>query len=82
MYLPKFWSLTKEKLTKYLKFDTPISGIRLHRPSNLLAAICDDLCIRIVDIESKKVVRALWGHTNRIADLVGPILDSSNQDFF
>ncbi|KAJ1560942.1 hypothetical protein HK096_006626, partial [Nowakowskiella sp. JEL0078] len=37
--------------------------------SELLATISDDFCIRIIDIEVKRVVREFWGHKGRISDL-------------
>ena len=47
--------------------------ILLHRDSGLLAVICDDLVVRIVDIETRRVVRELKGFRGRILDLVrGP----------
>lgn len=40
------------------------------RPSDLVALGCDDLSIRVVDIETKKVVRELWGCAGQISDFV------------
>lgn len=42
-----------------------------HCNNDLLAITSDDLCIRVIDIETRKVVREFWGHRNRISDLVG-----------
>jgi len=38
----------------------------------LLAISCDDLSIRVIDHETPggRVVRELWGHSNRITDFV------------
>jgi U3 small nucleolar RNA-associated protein 21 len=38
----------------------------------LLAVACDDLSIRIIDVETPggRVVRELWGHANRVTDFV------------
>jgi U3 small nucleolar RNA-associated protein 21 len=44
--------------------------IILHRDSGLLAVICDDLVVRIVDIETRRVVRELKGFRGRILDVV------------
>lgn len=44
--------------------------IEFQRESNLLAVACDDLGIRIVDVETQRVVREFWGHRNRITDMV------------
>ncbi|KAI8323790.1 YVTN repeat-like/Quino protein amine dehydrogenase [Martensiomyces pterosporus] len=45
------------------------SKLVLHRESGLLACICDDACVRVVDSESQRVVRKFAGHRNRITDL-------------
>jgi U3 small nucleolar RNA-associated protein 21 len=38
----------------------------------LLAVSCDDLSIRVIDHETPggRIVRELWGHSNRITDFV------------
>lgn len=46
-------------------------SITLHRDSGLLAVICDDLLVRIVDIETRRVVRELGGFRGRVLDVVG-----------
>ena len=46
------------------------TSILLHRDSGLLAVICDDLVVRIVDIETRRVVRELKGPRGRILDVV------------
>lgn len=42
----------------------------LQRNSGLLALTCDDLVVRLVDIETRKVVREFTGFGGRILDLV------------
>ncbi len=39
---------------------TKIRHLRYHRNSDLIALSCDDGSIRVVDIETKKLVRELW----------------------
>jgi U3 small nucleolar RNA-associated protein 21 len=39
---------------------TSITGMRYHRASDLIALSCDDSSIRVVDIETKKLIRELW----------------------
>ena len=39
---------------------TKILGLRHHRNSDLIALRCDDGSIRVLDIETKKLVRELW----------------------
>jgi U3 small nucleolar RNA-associated protein 21 len=43
-------------------------GLRYNSANELAAFSCDDLCIRIVDIETRKVVREFWGCTGQIND--------------
>lgn len=65
----RFWDfatgLEKHKLT----FDScaPIS-LRYSATSGLVSLACDDLCIRILDIETKRIVRELWGCVGQIYD--------------
>ncbi|KAI8926926.1 Utp21 specific WD40 associated putative domain-containing protein [Entophlyctis helioformis] len=65
----KFWDFNNGKLLETIRFDTAISHMVFHNDSSLLAVATDDLCIRVVDIETKKVVREFWGHHNRITDM-------------
>ncbi|RPD66386.1 Utp21-domain-containing protein [Lentinus tigrinus ALCF2SS1-7] len=44
-------------------------SITLNRDSGLLAVICDDLIVRIVDIETRRVVRELDGFRGRVLDV-------------
>jgi U3 small nucleolar RNA-associated protein 21 len=45
-------------------------SILLHRDSGLLAVVCDDMVVRIVDIETRRVVRELGGFRGRVLDIV------------
>lgn len=49
---------------------SPAVSIRYHMDNDLLAVVCDDLGIRVVDLETKRVIREFWGHRNRITDFV------------
>ncbi|KAI0691037.1 Utp21-domain-containing protein [Cytidiella melzeri] len=44
-------------------------SITLHRDSGLLAVICDDLTVRVLDIETRRLVRELGGFRSRVLDL-------------
>ncbi|CAE7205857.1 unnamed protein product [Rhizoctonia solani] len=44
-------------------------SIELQRDSGLLAIICDDLAVRIADVETRKVVRELKGFGARVLDV-------------
>ncbi|KAJ1645421.1 rRNA-processing protein utp21, partial [Coemansia asiatica] len=45
------------------------SSLAIHRESSLLACACDDAVVRVVDVESQRIVRKFAGHRNRITDL-------------
>jgi U3 small nucleolar RNA-associated protein 21 len=45
-------------------------SIVLNRSSGLLGVICDDMVVRIIDVETRKVVRELSGFRGRILDIV------------
>jgi len=47
---------------------TAITGLRYSSASDLVAFSCDDLSIRVVDIETAKVVREFWGCVGQIND--------------
>lgn len=66
----KFWDFQ----TGHLQFEidwspmTAITASQYHRPSDLIALSCDDLSIRVIDTETKKLVRELWGCMGQISD--------------
>ena len=45
-------------------------SILLHRDSGLLAVVSDDMVIRIIDIETRRIVRELTGFHGRVLDIV------------
>lgn len=47
---------------------TAIIGLRYNSASDLVAFGCDDLSIRVVDIETRKVVREFWGCVGQVND--------------
>lgn len=47
---------------------TSITGLRYNSTSELVAFSCDDLSIRVVDIETRKVIREFWGCVGQIND--------------
>jgi U3 small nucleolar RNA-associated protein 21 len=53
-----------------VQLDSSVTALELHRDSGLLAVTCDDLAIRLVDIETRRVVRELRGFKGRILDVV------------
>jgi U3 small nucleolar RNA-associated protein 21 len=46
-----------------------ITGMRYHASNDLIALSCDDLSIRVVDIETKRTIRELFGCKGGINDL-------------
>lgn len=52
-----------------MELDSSITALDLQRDSGLLACLCDDLVIRLVDIETRRVVRELRGFKGRILDM-------------
>lgn len=57
-------------LEETLVLPSSIVSIRLQRDSNLLAVICDDMTVRIFDLETKRLVRELTGFKGRVLDIV------------
>lgn len=66
----QFWDFLTGHLLYELDWHatTAVKGMRYHRPSNLIAFSCTDSAIRIVDIETRKIVRELHGSTTKILD--------------
>lgn len=58
----KFWDFATGMLLHEIDWYpmTKIQGLRYHRNSDLIALNCDDGSIRVLDIETKKLVRELW----------------------
>ncbi|KAH9843207.1 Utp21-domain-containing protein [Rhodofomes roseus] len=64
-----FFDFHTAKLEKTLVLPCSALSIALHRDSGLLAVVCDDRVVRLVDIETRIVVRELRGHRGRVLDL-------------
>jgi hypothetical protein len=67
---PQFFDFHTTKLEQTLVLPSSVASMMLHRDSGLLAVVCDDMRVRIVDIETKKVVRDLGGFRGRVLDIV------------
>jgi U3 small nucleolar RNA-associated protein 21 len=65
----KFWSFKDGSLIKSVELDAPITQIEIQRESGLLAVVCDDLILRVYDIETQVLVRRLQGHSSLITDV-------------
>ena len=66
----KFWDFSNGNLVDEIDWYnmTSITSMRYHAPSDLITLTCDDDTIRIVDIETKKTIRELWGCRKGIND--------------
>ncbi|KAL4919408.1 Utp21 specific WD40 associated putative domain-containing protein [Aspergillus aurantiobrunneus] len=66
----KFWDFQSGSLVQELDWYpmTAITALRYSSTSELVAFSCDDLSIRVVDMETKKIVRELWGCAGQIND--------------
>lgn len=66
----KFWDFLTGQLKDELDWHPmcAITGLRYSHASDLLAVTCDDLSIRVIDIETKKLVRELWGCVGQVND--------------
>ena len=66
----KFWDFISGSLREEIDWApmTSIISSQYHRHSDLIAFNCDDLSIRLVDTETKKLVRELWGCLGQISD--------------
>jgi len=73
----QFFDFQTMKLLSTLTLTASITSIHLQRDNSLLAAVCDDLVVRVIDIETKRVVRELAGARGQILDLVRPLSRSA-----
>ena len=78
MRAKQFWNFLTGDLVHEIDWslNTAVLGSKHHRPSDLLALSGSDLAIRIVDVETRKLVRELWGCNGKINDFVsglGPL---------
>jgi len=64
-----FFDFHTSKLEHTLILPSAAVSISLHRDSGLLAIVCDDMIVRIVDIETRRVVRELGGFRGRVLDI-------------
>ncbi|KAJ6502384.1 Utp21 specific WD40 associated putative domain-containing protein [Mycena sanguinolenta] len=64
-----FFDFHTTKLEHTLTLPSTVVSILLHRDSGLLAVICDDMVVRIVDIETRRIVRELGGFRARVLDI-------------
>lgn len=63
-----FWQFITGQIQHRLKLDGAPVTVRYNPVSGLISIACDDLCIRVVDIETRRIVRELWGCVGQIYD--------------
>lgn len=66
----QFFDFHSTKLEHSLVLPSAVVSILLHRDSGLLAAVCDDMIVRVVDIETRRIVREMGGFRGRVLDIV------------
>ncbi|KAK7693776.1 hypothetical protein QCA50_003348 [Cerrena zonata] len=63
-----FFDFHTTTLEQTLVLPSAVVSLSLHSDSGLLSAICDDHVVRILDIETRRVVRELSGFRSRVLD--------------
>mgnify|MGYP003365402675 FL=1 len=61
-----FYDFSESKYLGKIKLEAPITQMVYQRSSDLVAAALDDMTIVIIDASTQRIVRHLYGHTNRI----------------
>lgn len=61
-----------------MQLPSSITQMDLNRNNGLLSVICDDLAVRIVDVETRRIVRDLRGFKGRILDTVSRHMRSAH----
>ncbi|KAK8157129.1 WD-repeat protein-like protein [Phyllosticta citrichinensis] len=66
----KFWDFSSGLLLHEIDWYPMVSinNLHFHRPSDLVALSCSDSSVRIIDVETKKLVRELFGCQGQITD--------------
>ncbi|KAI0031820.1 Utp21-domain-containing protein [Vararia minispora EC-137] len=64
-----FFDFHTAKLEHTVVLPSSVVSIMLQRDSNLLAAVCDDMVVRLIDIETRRTVREFTGFAGRILDI-------------
>lgn len=64
-----FYDFTKLTYLGKLQLDAPITSMIYQKTSDLVACALDDLTIVVIDVITQRVVRILYGHSNRITGM-------------
>ncbi|KAI9298081.1 WD40 repeat-like protein [Neoconidiobolus thromboides FSU 785] len=65
----KIWEFKSLTLLHSIDLKSSISYAISHKENSLIATACDDFSIKVVDIETQKVVRIFNGHQHRITGM-------------
>ena len=65
----KFWRFKSGQLLSKLVLATDLNCVRLNRDSGLMAVAMEDFTIRVIDIDTRAVVRQFPGHEGFITDM-------------
>ncbi|KZT26384.1 Utp21-domain-containing protein [Neolentinus lepideus HHB14362 ss-1] len=64
-----FFDFHSAKLDHSIVLPSSAVSITLQQDSGLLAVVCDDLIVRVIDIETQRIVRELGGFRGRVLDI-------------
>lgn len=64
-----FYDFNDSRYLGKLQLESPITSMIYHKSSDLIACSLDDLSIVIIDVMTQKIVRVLFGHSNRITGM-------------
>ncbi|KAH6918289.1 Utp21 specific WD40 associated putative domain-containing protein [Coprinopsis sp. MPI-PUGE-AT-0042] len=65
-----FFDFKTAELQQTVVLPSTAVSMLLQRDSGLIAIVCDDMVVRVLDIETRKVVREMSGFRGRILDIV------------
>jgi U3 small nucleolar RNA-associated protein 21 len=66
----RFWDTKTGKIVHCMELDSAPMKLLINHESGLCAIACQDFSIRLVDTETKRVIRIFKGHKESITDLV------------
>ncbi len=65
----RFWDLGELTVASEIDIGSALGAMAVHREGGLVTVSADDWCIRVIDIESRSIVREFRGHTNQVTAL-------------
>ena len=65
----RVWNFAKRTKRGEIAVGSPVGRLAHHPSTGLVALACDDLVIRMFDVEALRSVRRFRGHTDRVTDL-------------